>query len=158
MANPRKSPRLYLRKRPHRKPVWVILDGGYEQALCLREEQKDEAAVALHDYIESTGRVAVGANDRRGYIYFLTADTANFPIKIGFSRGPTICRMSTLQNGCPYPLVSLGVMRGTASEERSLHRRFEQWRLKGEWFERCPNLLDFIRSAATVERQILSEA
>lgn len=82
-----------------------------------------------------------------GFIYFVTADHPDFPIKIGFMEKKNDLRMRGLQTGCPYPLILLGTVTGTYQGERALHRQFGQHRLNGEWFQRTPELLAYIESA-----------
>lgn len=39
-----------------------------------------------------------------------------------------------IQAHCPYPIEVLHIFAGRANEERPLHRRFSQYRERGEWF------------------------
>jgi hypothetical protein len=57
--------------------------------------------------------------------------------KIGMSRNPQ-SRLSTLQTAHPrtvFPSVLISVVEGeVSSREAALHRRFNDWKIHGEWF------------------------
>jgi Meiotically up-regulated gene 113 len=78
-----------------------------------------------------------------GHIYFVQMLVGG-PIKIGWATS-VASRVATLQLGCPYPLVVLATMAGTMSDERELHKRFADHRLRGEWFhEDAPGLRELV--------------
>lgn len=54
-------------------------------------------------------------------------------VKIGFSTDAP-SRIRALQDGVPIALKIHAVLRGTQKDERNLHRRFESYRARGEWF------------------------
>lgn len=76
-------------------------------------------------------------------VYFVQAEGLGC-IKIGFTDGRVADRLRSLQTACPARLKTLGVMQGTASTERGLHRRFAHLRISGEWFRAEKELLDHI--------------
>lgn len=79
----------------------------------------------------------------KGWVYFLRSERTH-AIKIGYTAGRVEDRMVSLQTAHPYKLEVLGVSRGNREYEKSLHKRFEKFRLEGEWFDPHPDLLAFI--------------
>ena len=78
-----------------------------------------------------------------GTIYFVKSEKTH-EIKIGFTSGPVEKRLRSLQTAHPSELNLLATIPGTSDHERSLHQKFANIRLKGEWFEPHPDLLAFI--------------
>ena len=72
-------------------------------------------------------------------IYFVQDEDG--PIKIGHAADP-IARLRTLQSGNPRELTVLGWFEAPASVEAQLHGRLLQHRIRGEWFENCPAVID----------------
>lgn len=81
---------------------------------------------------------------KTGHIYFVAAGDA---IKIGFTR-ELKSRIASLQTSAVESLKLLGTIEGTLFEERKLHERFAQHRVRGEWFKSSPDLLAFIERVA----------
>lgn len=72
-------------------------------------------------------------------IYFIrSGDTG--PIKIGLAKDVRR-RLSGLQTGHPERLHLLHLFDGGAVEERALHSRFKEHRIKGEWFTATQEIL-----------------
>lgn len=70
-----------------------------------------------------------------GYVYFAQVQPDHGgPIKIGFTKEHPSSRLKSIQVGCPWPITLRGYARGPMSLERQLHRRFEAYRMEGEWF------------------------
>lgn len=84
-------------------------------------------------------------------VYFIQSGDAG-PIKIGFTSGCPLDRMANLQTGCPDELRLVAHARGTADDERELHKRFAHLRLRGEWFQAKPELVEFIRGIRFAKR------
>lgn len=76
------------------------------------------------------------------YVYFIQQGD-NGPIKIGYSAEPEK-RLQTLSTASPYPLRILKTTEGGKSLEQTLHQRFAEFQLEGEWFAPDDELLDFI--------------
>lgn len=89
----------------------------------------------------------VNATITLGSVYFIGFGDY---IKIGFSNNLK-GRLNTLQTGSPEKLVLYASMRGTHRKEIELHQRFAHLRLKGEWFRKAPDILDFIEQIKTGE-------
>lgn len=79
----------------------------------------------------------------REYVYFLKADRF---LKIGKSSGSPFSRIADLQTGCPFPLVPIAHINGGRSKELELHKRFNKYRVHGEWFIFSGELVEFINS------------
>jgi hypothetical protein len=93
-------------------------------------------------------------------IYFIQAENGG-PIKIGFTRDLDR-RLDRLQTGSPYPLNVLATIdtgcddvHDDASYERMIHDKFQQYRLRREWFEPSKELLEFISDVRTKGQSIL---
>jgi len=67
-------------------------------------------------------------------------------VKIGYStRSALINRLKNHQTGSPDRLQLLGVILGGRKFEAELHRKFNNVRLHGEWFEYSKELENFIK-------------
>lgn len=75
-----------------------------------------------------------------GFIYAIASGDA---VKIGWSATPWR-RFSAIKTGCPTDCELLGVIEGTADDERRLHAKFSPWRIRREWFRREGLVADFI--------------
>lgn len=75
-------------------------------------------------------------------VYFIE-DEAGDCIKIGVARRPR-SRLSELQTGHASKLRLIAHVPGGKDLEAELHRRFAAHRIRGEWFERAPAILDEI--------------
>jgi hypothetical protein len=80
-------------------------------------------------------------------IYFVRRIDGTGPIKIGYTTRLSI-RLRQLGKEWGAELGVLGVMKGGRDEEQSLHRRFSNLRLEGEWFQPEPVLFKYICKAA----------
>lgn len=81
---------------------------------------------------------------RQFYVYFLSAKCEGYPVKIGLTLNRE-SRFSALQTSIPYDIDVIGLWAvKDKSAERDLHKRFSHIRLRGEWFERTPELMKFI--------------
>lgn len=78
-----------------------------------------------------------------GCVYFIQSQGTH-TIKIGYTAGQAQNRLKDLQTAHPYQLNLLATLPGDRNHEKSLHQRFAEYRLKGEWFEPHPDLLAFI--------------
>jgi hypothetical protein len=141
MGRKSKGARLYL--RPARKdgePArWVIRDGTTEIGVGCGAGDRLQAEARLQEYLE--GR----QQKEPVYVYFITAAAQDFPIKIGLTAN-RFARFTALQTALPYEVEIIGFWAvEDHSIERKIHKRFAHLRLRGEWFRRAPELLEFIR-------------
>lgn len=70
-------------------------------------------------------------------IYFVRV--AEF-VKIGFSSG-VLDRIKAIESHNPQELVILGCIDGLLDDEKKLHREFEEYWHRNEWFRATPKLL-----------------
>lgn len=94
------------------------------------------------DRHENTLRAEAG-DLQLGYLYGISNGHA---IKIGWSwahPGARGGRLAQLQTGCPDELRLLGAILGAKSEERALHARFYEHRIRGEWFRHAPEIVEY---------------
>lgn len=76
-------------------------------------------------------------------VYFVQAGEGH--IKIGWT-GDIEARLSTLQIGTSEDLYLLALILGGQAAERRLHQKFAQYRVRGEWFEDCEEIRDYIHA------------
>lgn len=74
-------------------------------------------------------------------VYFLYACGR---IKIGTSKDPLRRAMMDILPYCPVPLFMIGTIVGGHILEGQLHKRFEQSRMRDEWFILTPELRAFL--------------
>ncbi len=87
------------------------------------------------------------------YTYFLIENEENqdFRVKIGFSKNPEQ-RIKNLQTGNSRRLGLMGWIECEGqSFERCLHKKFERYRIEGEWFSIEPcDVLEELKSKGTL--------
>lgn len=71
-------------------------------------------------------------------VYFVGGDEG--PIKIGMSSDPE-SRCREMRVGSPYELRVMATVTGGAALEKAYHRRFGFAHIRGEWFERHPEIV-----------------
>ena len=86
--------------------------------------------------------LAADAQAAMSHVYFIGIEPEG-PIKIGHTTDIDI-RLAKLQHASPYLLTVLAVAPGGSVAETALHRTFASNRIRGEWFERTPELLSLI--------------
>lgn len=81
-------------------------------------------------------------------VYIMEA--VGFPyVKIGHTRDLET-RLVRISQQVPFEVRVIGIVKGTERDEGELHRQCATWRVRGEWFEKAPELLELVR--ATVAR------
>ena len=65
-------------------------------------------------------------------------------VKIGWSNTLTR-RIASIQQGVPGKLTIFGQLEGDITAERTLHRRFAKYRIRGEWFRHEGELAEWIK-------------
>lgn len=89
-------------------------------------------------------------------VYFAQAGEDG-PVKIGFCASNPLKRLAELQTGCPHEIFLIGTVSGGRKDESEMHRRLDAYWIRGEWFERKPEVLAAINSvleAGRIERAI----
>ena len=83
-------------------------------------------------------------------VYFIGIEPDG-PIKIGKAINVQE-RLGTLQVAMPMPLALLATADGGRAREREYHARFEAHRIRGEWFERGPEIVAEIARLCSAEQ------
>lgn len=66
-------------------------------------------------------------------------------VKIGYTSGDVWSRIDQLQTGNPEPLVLVKEYRDEGRDfEKRLHRKFQNYRLMGEWFDPKGDLWNYL--------------
>ena len=81
-------------------------------------------------------------------LYLIKCSGNNF-CKIGYSTNPKN-RLNQLQTGSAFSVNLLASLEGTMEDERNLHKKFKNFKLKGEWFDYCTEIKEYFN----VEDQI----
>lgn len=77
-----------------------------------------------------------------GFVYFIQGESGG-PIKIGYTTDIKQ-RLVKLQSGCVDILKVLLMVPGNMMYEQYLHGKFENYRLKGEWYKPDPKLFEYM--------------
>lgn len=120
-----------IREQQERETLEAIIHSAVPDALAeLGLDSIDEYPAWKHD-------------QSRGAIYFIQAGSG--PIKIGFSKDVS-SRLMDLQVASPANLSLLATIEGYPEDETAVHCQFDGYRIRGEWFQPGPELLNFIAS------------
>lgn len=88
------------------------------------------------------------------FVYFIRVG-ADGPFKIGISKYPE-ARLRTLQTSHYEQLYLIGFFPGSTFDEQELHRKYEESRIRGEWYRAGPELaLEAERHRAVCAREYL---
>lgn len=82
-----------------------------------------------------------------GNVYFIHSK-ATKAIKIGYSAHSPKVRLRELQTATAEKLSLLGWIAGSRDDERDLHQRFAEYRIRGEWFRYTGELIDYVEALA----------
>jgi|GEM_PF-1967067 len=82
-------------------------------------------------------------------IYFVRA---NNRVKIGYADDPS-SRIPSIQTSSPYKLEVLLIIEGTYEIEHKIHKRFQEYRIIGEWFEYGPRLEAYLLNNQAKDRK-----
>ncbi len=95
----------------------------------------------------------VPTDPKAGVVYFIAAAAGPgepMYIKIGKTSGSAFARMRELQTGNPLQLGVLLTVPGYTDLEAQLHKRFAEYRIRGEWFSPGPKLCAYIDGGRAV--------
>lgn len=81
--------------------------------------------------------------DLPNQIYFMRAEFGDRPIKIGVANDP-MARAKKIHAMCPFPISLVATVPGNIYDEKLIQRHFRAHRIRGEWFNPAPEILDFI--------------
>ena len=87
-------------------------------------------------------------------IYFIEI-IGELPIKIGYTSKPVNQRLSHLQVASPKPMRVLAVIDGGKDTEAVLHEMFQDDLIRGEWYHRSNELLDFLEGCGNFQEECL---
>jgi len=143
MPRPYLGPKLWFDEK---RKTWTICDGRKRVRTGYFRDQRDLAVVAIHKYSNGTynpvrpsGPILPSkANARKG-VYVIGFGSY---VKIGITTDLNL-RLAGLQ--APEPLQEYALLNGWLKEERSLHARFAEYRLQGEWFRHEGELAEWIK-------------
>lgn len=77
-------------------------------------------------------------------VYFIL-DTYSNTVKIGYTTIKGLDkRLTNLQIGTPYELKLLGAIWGNSKIESKLHKQFNKFHIRGEWFHYTKEIEDFL--------------
>ncbi len=93
------------------------------------------------------GRLLGG--QRQPVVYFIQVGDDG-PIKIGMTFRCIHKRIKALKTGTPGSLRLVLLLSGERDLERTMHNRFDQWRIEREWFSPSANLIEFIKEERRV--------
>ena len=88
-------------------------------------------------------RLYYGEVRRRGTFMYAIQAGDDGPVKLGITQDPAQ-RIKTLQTANPHELRGLAAWRILPEEEKAIHQQFAHARIRGEWFQPVPDLLDFV--------------
>jgi hypothetical protein len=100
-------------------------------------DEMQEAFDAL-DWPDSGTPVKFPKPPKGHIVYFVGGDEG--PVKIGWTQQPIKERLKCIQNGSPIKLNVLAIQPAKKAREKVYHRMFAKHRLRGEWFERAPEI------------------
>jgi len=86
-----------------------------------------------------------------GFVYFIQ-EGINGKIKIGYSSNPHE-RLKSHQTSNSNRLRILGIIEGNLESEQLIQKRFEKYKVTGEWYEPVDSLLTFIENSKMSERE-----
>lgn len=123
------------------------MDRGKQVSTGCGQHELVEANAKLQQYREVNSLTRTSREILDHYLYFVSAEAHNFPVKIGTTRN-RFTRFRSIQVSLPYKLVLLGIVAiKNQTTEWAIHKMFAQDRLEGEWFARTPRLMEFIETA-----------
>ncbi|MBX9659093.1 MAG: GIY-YIG nuclease family protein [Nitrospiraceae bacterium] len=84
-----------------------------------------------------------------GYIYVIQLGEHG-PIKIGHSQNPKK-RVDLLQVGAAERIYVRAITPGSVADEKALHKKYSEYRLRGEWFQPADDMLLEVLSREQVD-------
>lgn len=89
----------------------------------------NKALEKFHSEVSNQGK----ADPKKGYVY-LAQNTKSENLKIGFSKNPK-ARIKQLNIVSDVKIQLIDKFKGEISDEKSLHKKFDDIRMNSEWFE-----------------------
>jgi len=111
----------------------------------------DEQINRVRHAIEAEAARRIGTNNEaksdQGYVYFIDGGEC---IKIGYSRSLEH-RFRKMLTDAPVRLELLHIEEGTIRQEKLFHQHFAAIRVRGEWFQKTSELLEFIEQRKRIK-------
>lgn len=82
-------------------------------------------------------------------IYFIASESGQ--VKIGYSDNNVEGRLMSLQTASPFKLSILKTINGDHIQEKLIHKKFRKYRIRGEWFNICTEILNYIENPYIIE-------
>lgn len=147
MPRPYTGPKLWLDPR---RGTWTILDGRRRLRTGFVESEKSEALAEVKKYARGVPLIRPRPAIPPKPYYAITPPKVGVYvigygpyIKIGISLNVDE-RISAIQTSAPEKLHLYAIIDGWIFEEKSLHTRFSEYRLRGEWFRKDGDLAAWI--------------
>lgn len=134
-------------KRKIRKEEYAMLSDSYIKRQLARKCGISEKYITETQVAEYRRKAEL--RQRKGFVYFIAAGTE--AIKIGYTKNGDINRLESFQVGIHLKLRLLKKICGGMKKEKELHRMFSKFRIRGEWFKYCPEILDYIKKEEQIE-------
>ncbi len=103
---------------------WAEEEASGETPYDIAERNREEAR---RKYRERMG-------DKRGWVVYFIATEDGSLVKIGVTTD-LMKRFYVIQQGMPIDVKLVGYLDGGVEVEKAYHRRFAEYRRKGEWFK-----------------------
>jgi hypothetical protein len=104
----------------------------------------------LQEFCDMAYRSHYRSSDTSGWTYFIEAPDLKI-VKIGAAKD-LVPRFHSIQVCSPVDLVLAAAINGRG-QEPGLHRRFEEWRVRGEWYDSgAPGLRELMEKYKWVGR------
>jgi hypothetical protein len=121
--------------------AWYDWSSRTVRLVSSRTESRPKAEAALREFAEQNEHLVLArrASRKKGeqHVYFFgTPDAIKIGVALDVAR-----RLKGIQAHHYHPLQVLATCPGGVRLEREYHARFAAYRLRGEWFERCPAIL-----------------
>lgn len=141
------------KRMPQREALSIWLDPALSIAQAIKKMpgwKKGSAYRLLGKRNVGAGPLKTRNTERviRGRVYFAQRSD-NGRIKIGFSRNNATKRVASLSSDVDTNIIL--TIPGTLKSERALHKRFEEYRVRGEWFDPGDELMKFIAAKTAAE-------
>jgi len=77
-------------------------------------------------------------------IYFIKSESGH--VKIGHTKNDIKKRLRTVQSNCPLKLTLIKIIHGDHKKESYIHKQFQKYKYRGEWFNFVGDLKDFVNA------------
>ena len=118
--------------------ITIRCDGCSNEFTVETKVRQERISTRINEKAEITSETKEGAS---GKVYFVSGSD-DCPIKIGYTSGKIEDRIKIIQTGYPYKLSVFGFIDGSYQIENALHTVFKPLRMRGEWFQRTPSLIN----------------